>query len=155
MQIVIWDNALTERLASLWAESDERGPLYSASQIAKILGCVSRNAVIGKVRRLGLPNRMRGGEVRQRNSSTRKPRQVRHMRLVDLFEDRAPPIDFIGVTFFETTDKSCMYAEGDGSHMLFCGQPRIEGSSYCAGHHAVCWIKPRIPVQKLNIWRAA
>jgi GcrA cell cycle regulator len=154
MQIVIWDNALTERLASLWAESDERGPLYSASQIAKILGCVSRNAVIGKVRRLGLPNRMRGGEERQRNSSARKPRQVRHVRLVD-FEDARPPIDFIGVTFLEATDKTCMYAEGDGPHMLFCGQARRDESSYCPGHHAICWVKPRIPAQKLNIWRAA
>ena len=155
MQIVVWDNELTERLRSLWAESDEHGPLYSCSQIAKMLGAVSRNAVIGKARRIGLPHRMRGGEERQRNSSARKPRQVRYVPLVDLFEDAPPPVDFIGVTFIETTDATCMYPEGDGAHMLFCGQPRKDESNYCPGHSAICWVKPRIPAQKLNIWRAA
>jgi GcrA cell cycle regulator len=40
----------------MWAEGQ------SASQIAKELGGVTRNAVIGKVHRLGLSNRVSGGK---------------------------------------------------------------------------------------------
>jgi GcrA cell cycle regulator len=43
----------------MWAEGQ------SASQIAKELGGVTRNAVIGKVHRLGLSNRVGGGARRR------------------------------------------------------------------------------------------
>ncbi|MEM7669916.1 MAG: GcrA family cell cycle regulator [Pseudomonadota bacterium] len=46
-----WTDERVEKLKELWAEG------MSASQIAKSLGGVTRNAVIGKVHRLGLSNR--------------------------------------------------------------------------------------------------
>ncbi len=46
-----WTDERVERLTKLWAEG------LSASQIATLLGGVSRNAVIGKVHRLNLPGR--------------------------------------------------------------------------------------------------
>ena len=46
-----WTDDRVEKLKELWAEG------LTASQIAKALGGVSRNAVIGKVHRLGLSNR--------------------------------------------------------------------------------------------------
>ena len=46
-----WTNERVELLKKLWGEGQ------SASQIAKELGSVTRNAVIGKVHRLGLSNR--------------------------------------------------------------------------------------------------
>jgi hypothetical protein len=46
-----WTDARTERLKALWAEG------RSASEIAGLLGEVTRNAVIGKVHRLGLAGR--------------------------------------------------------------------------------------------------
>ena len=46
-----WTNDRVEILKKLWVEGQ------SASQIAKELGGVTRNAVIGKVHRLGLSNR--------------------------------------------------------------------------------------------------
>jgi len=45
---VIWTAEREERLAALWKEG------RSSADIAKILGGVTRNAVIGKARRLGL-----------------------------------------------------------------------------------------------------
>ena len=53
-----WDDQRVETLKRMWAEG------ASASQIAKELGGVTRNAVIGKVHRLGLSNRVgpNGGE---------------------------------------------------------------------------------------------
>ena len=49
-----WTDERVELLKKLWAEGQ------SASQIAKELGGVTRNAVIGKVHRLGLSNRGNG-----------------------------------------------------------------------------------------------
>ncbi|ETX16054.1 GcrA cell cycle regulator [Roseivivax halodurans JCM 10272] len=50
-----WTDERVEMLKKMWSEGQ------SASQIAKELGGVTRNAVIGKVHRLGLSNRT-GGE---------------------------------------------------------------------------------------------
>ena len=51
-----WTDERVETLKKMWAEGQ------SASQIAKELGGVTRNAVIGKVHRLGLSNRVSGSE---------------------------------------------------------------------------------------------
>lgn len=50
-----WSDERVEKLKKMWAEGQ------SASQIAKELGGVTRNAVIGKVHRLGLSNRTGSG----------------------------------------------------------------------------------------------
>ncbi|OIQ25824.1 MAG: GcrA cell cycle regulator [Alphaproteobacteria bacterium MedPE-SWcel] len=50
-----WTDERVELLKKMWGEGQ------SASQIAKELGGVTRNAVIGKVHRLGLSNRTTGG----------------------------------------------------------------------------------------------
>ncbi|PKP75130.1 MAG: GcrA cell cycle regulator, partial [Alphaproteobacteria bacterium HGW-Alphaproteobacteria-6] len=47
-----WTDERVETLKKMWTEGQ------SASQIAKELGGVTRNAVIGKVHRLGLSNRV-------------------------------------------------------------------------------------------------
>ena len=52
-----WTDERVETLKKMWAEGQ------SASQIAKELGGVTRNAVIGKVHRLGLSNRVGPGGV--------------------------------------------------------------------------------------------
>ena len=50
-----WTDERVELLKKLWGEGQ------SANQIAKELGGVTRNAVIGKVHRLGLSNRASSG----------------------------------------------------------------------------------------------
>lgn len=50
-----WTDERVDILKKMWGEGQ------SASQIAKELGGVTRNAVIGKVHRLGLSNRATGG----------------------------------------------------------------------------------------------
>ena len=50
-----WTDERVETLKKMWGEGQ------SASQIAKELGGVTRNAVIGKVHRLGLSNRVGPG----------------------------------------------------------------------------------------------
>ena len=51
-----WTDERVEMLRTMWSEGK------SASQIAKELGGVTRNAVIGKVHRLGLSNRVGGSD---------------------------------------------------------------------------------------------
>ncbi|MFW8594573.1 GcrA family cell cycle regulator [Cribrihabitans neustonicus] len=53
-----WTDERVELLKKMWGEGQ------SASQIAKELGGVTRNAVIGKVHRLGLSNRTAGSSAK-------------------------------------------------------------------------------------------
>ena len=55
MRAWTWNDERVEQLKKLWAEGK------SASQIAAEIGGVSRNAVIGKVHRLGLSGRPKAG----------------------------------------------------------------------------------------------
>ncbi|WP_370211855.1 GcrA family cell cycle regulator [Roseovarius sp.] len=62
-----WNDERVEILKKMWAEGQ------SASQIAKELGGVTRNAVIGKVHRLGLSNRNGGGGASAATEAKPKP----------------------------------------------------------------------------------
>ncbi len=62
-----WTPTRIDTLSSLWRDG------LSASQVAKALGGVTRNAVIGKVHRLGLGGRVAGGVVRM-PATPRPPR---------------------------------------------------------------------------------
>ncbi|MEM9432650.1 MAG: GcrA family cell cycle regulator [Pseudomonadota bacterium] len=61
-----WTDERVEVLKKMWGEGK------SASQIAKELGGVTRNAVIGKVHRLGLSNRS-GGAAPAKAAAKEKP----------------------------------------------------------------------------------
>jgi GcrA cell cycle regulator len=125
--------------------------VISASEIATEINLAtasrfSRNAVISKMSRMELskPVVERQPHSGKKTSRPRKPRnrRLRHAKVSYLFEEALPPADFLGIPFSETTQKTCMYPEGDGRNMLFCGQPRRDGSSYCEAHRRICYWKP-------------
>jgi GcrA cell cycle regulator len=62
-----WTDERVELLKKMWGEGQ------SASQIAKELGGVTRNAVIGKVHRLGLSNRATGAATGKAGEAKSKP----------------------------------------------------------------------------------
>ncbi len=62
-----WTDERVETLKKMWGEGQ------SASQIAKELGGVTRNAVIGKVHRLGLSNRAGSGGAAAKAAPKDKP----------------------------------------------------------------------------------
>ena len=62
-----WTDERVETLKRMWGEGQ------SASQIAKELGGVTRNAVIGKVHRLGLSNRAGAGGNAAKPAAKEKP----------------------------------------------------------------------------------
>ena len=68
-----WTDERVETLKTMWMEGN------SASQIAKELGGVTRNAVIGKVHRLGLSNRATGAEkpAAKKETSKAKPKAAK------------------------------------------------------------------------------
>jgi GcrA cell cycle regulator len=62
-----WNDERVELLKKMWSEGQ------SASQIAKELGNVTRNAVIGKVHRLGLSNRAGAPPAKPADRAEAKP----------------------------------------------------------------------------------
>ena len=74
MAVLTWPHNRVEQLKKLW----EAG--LSASQIAAELGNVSRNAVIGKVHRLGLSGR--GKSLSSAAPLRRKAHPAQHMMRV-------------------------------------------------------------------------
>ncbi|MDA7428187.1 GcrA cell cycle regulator [Primorskyibacter aestuariivivens] len=63
-----WTDERVELLKKMWGEGQ------SASQIAKELGGVTRNAVIGKVHRLGLSNRAGSGAAKPEPAAAKAPK---------------------------------------------------------------------------------
>ena len=63
-----WTDERVELLKKLWSDG------LSASQIAAELGGITRNAVIGKVHRLGLSGRAKSASSRRRRASARRAR---------------------------------------------------------------------------------
>jgi GcrA cell cycle regulator len=154
MTTITWTDERVEQLRKLW----EAG--LSASQIAAELGNITRNAVIGKVHRLGL-----SGRAKCSSSSAPRPRKARaptHMvriprpavrgntALAQAFEMELDPdpIAYDNVvpmsqrrSLLELTEEHCRWPIGDpGSpDFFFCGGKSIVGLPYCAHHSRVAF----------------
>lgn len=143
-----------EQLKSLW----EAG--LSASQIAGEMGNITRNAIIGKVHRLGLSGRYKN-PIQGRPA--RKPRVRRTIPETFSFRRGAPPspqrrdegvpgcdmppgpaplepdeqpIQVQRVTFAQLEDRHCHWPVGDprSDSLFFCGGPATQGEKYCRFH---------------------
>jgi len=130
----------------------------SCSQIAAEIG-VTRNAVIGKIHRLGLsPARPPGGSARSCPPRARRPRaagQRAPLRL--LFADGAPAADTAPASAAVDSEKPCSLIElehnkcrwpiagtaGDCADFVFCGNEAAAGFSYCAGHARIAYRTPQ------------
>jgi GcrA cell cycle regulator len=154
-----WTDDRIATLRKLWNEG------HSASIIAGNLGEFSRNAVIGKARRLGLASR-RSAPVLRRNArkpvlfSARSrspkfrrtpslPRQVppraKPQRKIESASHPACPViepsPDANVTMEALTRLTCRFPLGDPktSSFRFCGGPPQPGRSYCAYHAAITY----------------
>lgn len=111
-----WSEERVELLKLLWSKG------RTASQIAEELGDVTRNAVIGKVHRLGLSAR---------------PSPIRHER-----ERRPAPVAGpVPTRPRRVSDRECHWPIGHprepGFH--FCGAPAEPDRPYCAAHCALAY----------------
>jgi GcrA cell cycle regulator len=145
-----WTDERVELLKKLWSEG------LSASQIAGRLGGITRNAVIGKVHRLGLSgrattSRMAGGRQRSRITPARritKPKfaQVGNVALRALYQPDAEPfvpqIEELDIpvaerrTLQDLTECSCRWPIGDPqtAEFHFCNRTKVAGLPYCEVH---------------------
>lgn len=127
-----WTDERVEQLKSLWADG------LSASQIARALGGVTRNAVIGKVHRLGLAGR--AGPARSERPRT----AITHKAVlraaapepVVVEEDPIVLDDGHFATVLTINDRMCRWPIGDPSEneFHFCGRGPKSGSPYCEAH---------------------
>ena len=155
MTVLTWSDDRVEQLKKLW----EAG--LSASQIAAELGNVTRNAVIGKVHRLGLSGRAKSPATaapRQRKA----PRPAQHMMrvarpvsrgntaLAHVFEVEVEPdpVTFDNVvpmsqrlSLLELNEATCHWPVGDPSSpdFFFCGGKALSGLPYCAQHSRLAY----------------
>jgi GcrA cell cycle regulator len=118
----------------------------SASRIAMKLAIgASRNAVIGRMHRIGLKGRPRGPSlnkikatrIRNRVAAQSAPRAAHEPVILPASDDIAR------VSFLDLESHHCRFIPGDPkshpSHVpIYCGDTRMPGSSYCAGHHHRC-----------------
>ncbi len=127
-----WTDERVEQLKSLWTEG------LSASQIARALGGVTRNAVIGKVHRLGLAGRVSP-------SRSERPRLPVVPKVAVRLHAPEPPVveedpihlaDGNFVTVLTINDRMCRWPIGDPSEneFHFCGHKPKNGSPYCEAH---------------------
>ncbi len=149
-----WTDERVELLKKLWSDG------LSASQIAGELGGITRNAVIGKVHRLGL-----SGRAKSSSSGAARPRKARapgHMMRVSRssirgntalahayeheLEQEPELIDNVipmgqRRTILELTEETCRWPIGDPSSadFFFCGGNTVNSLPYCSHHSRVAY----------------
>ena len=137
-----WTEAKVDKLKELWGKGS------TASQIAEIIGDMSRNAVIGKAHRLNLSskvnNNFSGENLNSKKNNrefqkTSKKGQRNKFRSL-LIEKNFEPAR--NLTLEELTEETCKYMEHDmhpnDPNATFCGRKTISNSkqkfSYCPLH---------------------
>ena len=131
-----WNEEKVGKLKELWGKGS------TASQIAEIIGGISRNAVIGKAHRLNLSSK-----IKTRNTSSNqnfdhnseennsKKKQGRKSKFKSLlieknFEPESPK------KLEELDENSCKWPVGhpEEESFYFCGRSSLKDFSYCKLH---------------------
>jgi GcrA cell cycle regulator len=137
---VTWTPERVAELERLWREG------HSASEVAKALGGITRNAVIGKANRLGLPKR--STRFSQSYPKSRKSPAGSAYRSVPVRRGSPEPeserVSILDIRNFGRC-KFGTHIE-DGEH-LFCGHLVRDGSPYCDHHHARCYMPAKKPAR--------
>ena len=131
-----WTEEKVAKLKELWGKGN------TASQIAEIIGGLSRNAVIGKAHRLNLSAKIKTrtatsnknfeNSLNEDNSKSRRGRKSRFKSLIieKDFEPENPK------QLEELDENSCKWPIGhpDEKSFYFCGRSSLKDFSYCKLH---------------------
>ena len=134
-----WTEAKVKKLKELWGKGS------TASQIAEIIGGMSRNAVIGKAHRLNLSSKVNNtiskGDINSKKNNQGFQKKSRKSKFRSfLIEKNFEPAR--NLTLEELTEETCKYMEHDmhpnDLNATFCGRKTISNSkqkfSYCPLH---------------------
>jgi len=131
-----WNEEKVSKLKELWGKGS------TASQIAVIIGGISRNAVIGKAHRLNLSSKIKTRNASSSQSfdnntdeNTFKQRQGRKSKFKSLLIDK----DFEPENpkkLEELDESSCKWPVGhpEEESFYFCGRSSLKDFSYCKLH---------------------
>jgi len=130
-----WTDDRIDKLKQLWGKGN------TASQIAQIIGDVTRNAVIGKANRLNLSNKIsrkssiHASSAFHKEKSTSLPKKGRRTKFKSLiieknFEPENP------LQLEELNDNTCKWPIGhpNESNFYFCGRTSLKDFPYCKLH---------------------
>ena len=131
-----WNEKKVEKLKELWGKGS------TASQIAEIIGGISRNAVIGKAHRLNLSSKIKtrnasssqnfDNSSEENFSKQKKGRKSKFQSLIieKDFEPENPK------KLEELDESSCKWPVGHPEELsfYFCGRSSLKDFSYCKLH---------------------
>ena len=131
-----WTEEKVTKLKELWGKGN------TASQIAEIIGGISRNAVIGKAHRLNLSAKIKTrtatsnqnfeNSVDEKNIKNKRSRKSKFKSLIieKNFEPENPK------QLEELDEHSCKWPIGhpDEKSFYFCGRSSLKDFSYCKLH---------------------
>ena len=131
-----WNDEKVEKLKELWGKGS------TASQIAEIIGGISRNAVIGKAHRLNLSakiktrtatsNKKFDSSIEDNNIKSKRERKSKFKSLIieKDFEPENPK------QLEELDENSCKWPIGHPNEEIFyfCGRSSLKDFSYCKLH---------------------
>ena len=131
-----WNEEKVGKLKELWGKGS------TASQIAEIIGGISRNAVIGKAHRLNLSSKIKtrntsssqdfDNNSEENNSKQKRGRKSRFQSLIieKNFEPENPK------KLEELDESSCKWPIGhpEEESFYFCGRSSLKNFSYCKLH---------------------
>ena len=130
-----WNDETIERLRVLWDEG------HSTAEIGRRLG-VSKNAAIGKARRLDLT--ARPSPIKGVTTGTKPAREKAARPVVK----RPPPAPRLSrsIIAFEPRQTSCCWPMGEPGRpgFRFCEAASPVGKPYCEAHAKVAYVRPSV-----------